>query len=92
MDKGGTGAQRYLIYVFGEVAPETMATQILLVRREFIRGWDAAAEAERQLDILAYMRRFKTWDALYADLDRRAAETDRGLRNVTPPKPKQIEE
>lgn len=40
----------------------------------------------RQLNVLAYMRKFDTWDELYADLDRMAAP-----RNVTP-ELKQIEE
>lgn len=47
----------------------------------------------RQLDILRYMRKFETWDALYADLDRMAAATSEpGIRNVTPEPQKQIEE
>jgi hypothetical protein len=46
----------------------------------------------QQLDILQYMKRFDTWDALYADLDRRAADSEQGIRNVTPEKPKQLRE
>lgn len=45
-----------------------------------------------QLDILAYMRKFDTWDALYADLDQRAAESATEVRNVTPEKQKQVRE
>jgi hypothetical protein len=47
----------------------------------------------RQLDVLSYMKRFKTWDALYDDIDRRERErVTVSVRNVSPPKPKQIEE
>jgi hypothetical protein len=41
----------------------------------------------RQLDILAYMKRFRTWAELHDDLERR----ETAARNVTPEKPKLLE-
>jgi hypothetical protein len=43
-----------------------------------------------QLGILAYMRRFQTWDALYEDLRRRETG-DSGIRTVSPIEPKQLQ-
>lgn len=42
-----------------------------------------------KLNILAYMRRFQTWDALYEDLRRRETG-DSGIRSVSPIAPKQL--
>lgn len=50
-------------------------------------------EWSRQLDVLSYMKRFPTWDQLYDDLDRRERESvSPHVRNVTPARPKLIEE
>lgn len=44
-----------------------------------------------QLNILDYMRKFQTWDALYEDLRKRETGDSSDIRNVSPIVPKQIE-
>lgn len=44
---------RYLVYLFGEVYPVHLKAHVDEVRLQFIRGWDAAKEADRELDNIA---------------------------------------
>ncbi len=47
----------------------------------------------KQLNVLDYMRKFQTWDALYDDLELHLTESlNPEIRNVTPEKPKLLGE